>query len=248
MKPVAYQTYEKYERTYWWYVGRRTIILDWVFRMVQPPAHILDYGCGSGLISRGIQDHGYLIDAADNSPIALEMCLKNGVKKIINTAEQDLPQNQYELILLLDVLEHIENDSGFLKTICSSLKPNGFILMTVPAFSWLWSGEDYVSHHVRRYTLDTLRTAAIRSGIQIQHLTFFNMLLFIPVAATIFWKNIFDTRSRTATMISDIPRLLNSFCTALFSFEKILLRYVGLPIGTSLLLIGRQAETGRGCL
>jgi SAM-dependent methyltransferase len=89
----------------------------------------------------------------------------------------------YDLIAILDVIEHIDEDEAGLESLARKLKPGGKILITVPAFPWMWSAHDVVNHHKRRYTKKTLRALVAAAGLRIEMMSWFNSLLF-PLAAT----------------------------------------------------------------
>ncbi|MFX4324646.1 methyltransferase domain-containing protein, partial [Acinetobacter baumannii] len=81
---------------------------------------------------------------------------------------------QYDMIAVLDVVEHIEDDVAALEAMAKRLKPGGTILITVPAHQWMWSAHDVVNHHKRRYSKATLIAALERAGLKWRKLGYFN--------------------------------------------------------------------------
>ena len=92
-------------------------------------------------------------------------------------------RNEYDLVALLDVLEHVPDDLGSLRAIHRRLKPGGALLLTVPANPWMWSAHDAAHHHFRRYTKKQLEELFLRSGLEIELLSYFNTLLYPLIAA-----------------------------------------------------------------
>ncbi|MDE7312173.1 MAG: hypothetical protein K2N87_11245 [Eubacterium sp.] len=93
-----------------------------------------------------------------------------------NMKDRSIPQ-----FLLLDVLEHIEDDVGFLKLMRQKLVPGGKILLTVPAFQVLWSSEDEAAGHYRRYTARQAEEAALKAGFTVLYSNYFFGFLFLPI-------------------------------------------------------------------
>jgi SAM-dependent methyltransferase len=105
---------------------------------------------------------------------------------VVEAALPDLsmfPAKSYDLVALLDVLEHVTDDRGSLAAIFERLKPGGALLLTVPINPWLWSAHDVAHHHHRRYRKAEIRKLALDTGYQIELLSPFNSLLFPPIAA-----------------------------------------------------------------
>ncbi len=140
----------------------------------------------------------------------------------------------YDLIALLDVLEHIEDDEAALRSIRTLLKPGGRILLTVPANRWMWSAHDTVHHHFRRYNPGSLRAVASAAGLKLYHLSHFNTLLFpLAAAARLAGK----LAGREEADDAQPPAPLNAAFTSIFGLERHLLGRVPLPFGISLFAV-----------
>ncbi len=87
----------------------------------------------------------------------------------------------FDLTVSLDVIEHLKDDVGALRELRRVTKPGGALLVTVPAYQWLWSGHDEINHHHRRYNRRTLLAAAQSGGWKLERSAHFNSLL-LPVA------------------------------------------------------------------
>ena len=239
-------TYEMEER-YWWYAARRRIVLDQVRRILSSrtadgPARILDFGCGTGANLEALASLG-TVHGLDASKEAVSFCRKRGLDRVALLEEGPLPQDPpfgggFDLITMLDVLEHVPDEVEILKTLGSWLVPGGVLLLTVPAYEALWSGEDYVSDHLRRYTAPSLRQTLNRAGCGVARMTYFNTLL-LPLQALAVWgSRIFKPGSKYDSDIKPLHPLLNRVLTRIMEAERPILSRRSLPLGGSLLAWG----------
>src|SRR5215204_2923223 len=182
MEPVAYEIMERIGNTHWWYRARREIIADIIGRSVPTGSRIIDFGSGTGETAILLRNRGYQVAIAEISATALESCRRRGVP-VIDLRTDVLPERAADCILLGDVLEHVENDSALLRKIRKALLPGGLLLVTVPAYMFLWSGEDHVSRHLRRYRLRGLLATLDDGGFAVQWASYFNTLLFPAIVA-----------------------------------------------------------------
>jgi SAM-dependent methyltransferase len=251
MKKEIYPLTFELEETYWWYLGRRRIILDQVrslFSKIRSGRPVmLDIGCGTGinLVEFTKMAEAYGLDASED---ALRFCRQRGLSRL---ALQRIPSRspnpnpfhkKYDLITMLDVLEHIPQDGQYLREISTWLTGNGCILLTVPAYPWLWSGEDHVSRHVRRYTSQALTRTVEQAGLVVEKISYFNTILFPGQALAILINNLFFPRSRTRTNLQKMPEGLNALLAGILSAESVLLKRTNLPFGGSILCICRKKQ------
>ncbi len=152
--PILYQV----EETHWWYVGRRRIIRFLVERILptldNPKPKILDVGCGTGANLKMLANYGRA-EGVDISPQAVDFCSERGLDSVKLGAIEELPyeDGSFELVTALDVVEHLDDDVAGLREMRRVLRPDGRLLLFVPAFMFLWGVQDDVSNHRRRYTL-----------------------------------------------------------------------------------------------
>jgi SAM-dependent methyltransferase len=140
----------------------------------------------------------------------------------------------YDLIAVLDVIEHIEDDVAALGAMADCLKPGGKILIAVPAHQWMWSAHDVVNHHHRRYSKATLGAAIARAGLRHNGLRWFNSLLFpVAVAARFAGK----LAGKDDSDDSPPPAPINAAFEAVFGLERHLVGRVPLPWGLSLITL-----------
>jgi SAM-dependent methyltransferase len=144
---------------------------------------VLDAGCGTG---RNLAEFGRLGTArgVDPSRQAIEFCRRRGLGEVEATGIESLPfaDGTFDLILATDVLEHIERDDVAATELRRVAAPGALLVVTVPAYRWLWSQHDDSHHHLRRYTARSLSGRLAAAGWRPVLLTYFNTLLLPPIA------------------------------------------------------------------
>jgi len=238
MNPDAYLEMAGTETHHWWFAGRRSILVHLIGNFDLPSsAKILEIGSGTGgnlqMLSSFGQVSAFEMDATARS-IALD---KTGGQFDIRPGRcpTDIPfiGEKFDLICLFDVLEHIDQDVETLIAIKNMLAEGGLVLVTVPAYRWLWSGHDTSLHHKRRYSAGELHMKVIAAGLQPVRISYFNTLLF-PLAAIVRLKDrLLGNSSDSGTAIP--PALINRILRVLFSSERFMLSHFNLPFGVSLL-------------
>jgi SAM-dependent methyltransferase len=241
MKTEAYDLMKGLDDTYWWYRARREIVADMVARYVPARGAIVDYGCGTGAITRDLQRLGFQITGADVSEEMLSHCGAAGLQTI-DLRKERLPPRSTDCALACDVLEHVEDDGALLVRFREALKPGGYFIGTVPAFEFLWSGEDFVSNHYRRYTRRSLSASLRRAGYRIVCCSYFNALLFPAICAMIVGKRLFRPRAMYRSNVEPLPGWLNSFAYHIFALERPILGLLALPIGLSIVVVAADAS------
>lgn len=240
MDRIVYDRMAEHDSTHWWYVARRDILAGYIARYVKPPAgaRILEIGCGTGHNLPMLGAFGE-VDAIEIDPAAAAIASKR-LGKPVGTAPlpelSGIAEGQYDLIAVLDVIEHIDDDVAALKAMATRLKPGGKILIAVPAHQWMWSAHDVVNHHKRRYSKATLAAALTRAGLGWSKLRWFNSLLFpAAVAARLAGK----LRGNDDSDDSPPARPLNWAFEKIFGLERHLLGRVPLPMGLSLIVVAQ---------
>jgi len=229
------------DQDHWWFLARRRILKRLIERVVRPPrkAKILEIGCGTGHNLAMLKSFGSL-EASELDRCARAVANKRLPGRVKNAKLPDLTKfkrNGYDLIALLDVLEHVPDDLASLRSIHMRLKPGGALLLTVPANPWMWSAHDAAHHHFRRYTRKQLEELFLRSGLEVQLLSYFNMLLFPLVAAARVAGKI--TRKQSADdKLPSAP--INSMLNSVFGLEAALIGRLPMPFGVSLVAVVRR--------
>jgi len=177
------------EDTSWWFKYRADVIGQIATKFLQPQKLTFDVGGGNGYTTYQMQKRGYSVVLLEPTPAACRNAKRRGLQTVICGAltEQTVRNDTIEQILLLDVLEHIEHDTEFLRTIWTKLAPGGTVLLTVPAFKLLWSSEDDAARHYRRYRLERLKESAQVAGFSIEYFNYFFQFLFFPILFIRVW-------------------------------------------------------------
>ena len=240
-----YLQYASVEDKHWWFVGRRQIIDSFIHQLNLPKnAEILEAGCATGGNLMMLSAHGR-VDAMEIDEIACELANQRQVTKVKNGS---LPNNipfkgKYDLIVILDVLEHLDNDLAALQTLYAKLKPGGWLLVTVPAYQFLWSQHDEINHHKRRYILSNLQQVVRKADYDLYYNSYFNTLLFPLIVFLRFWSKLFKNSDSQAQGDLVMPsKFVNRFLTLLFASERYFLHRIRLPFGVSILLLARKLQ------
>ena len=231
----------KLDATHWWFTARRSILDGLIERVVKPPkdARILELGAGTGHNLAMLSRFGS-VEASELDPIARELASERLGKPVLEAALPDLsmfPEGAYDLIALLDVLEHVVDDKGSLAAILTRLKPGAALLLTVPANPWMWSAHDTAHHHHRRYRKAEIATLARNAGYEIELLSPFNSLLFPPIAAARFIGRLRGDQSSDDAMPG---AAVNKTLETIFGLERGLIGRVPMPFGVSLVAVLRR--------
>jgi SAM-dependent methyltransferase len=238
MERIVYDRMAELDSRHWWYRARREILADLIARRIPLPAdpRILEIGCGTGhnlvMLKRFGRVDAIEIDAAARA-IAAER-LGRAIGEAPLPALTGVEDGAYDLVAILDVLEHVEEDEAALASIARKLRPGGRVLITVPAHPWMWSAHDAVNHHKRRYTRKTLKAVIARAGLRIELLSWFNSLLFPLAAAARLAGRVTGKEDSDDKMP---PRLVNSLFETIFGLERYAVGRLPLPPGVSLVAI-----------
>ncbi len=242
VNPDAYLEMAATEDHHWWFRARRKIIESTIVTMALPrEARILEVGAGTGgnlvMLSRHGQVRAMEMDAQAR---ALATQKTRGAFEVLAGSCPDnipFPNETFDLICMFDVLEHIDHDVATVAALGKHLAPGGRLLITVPAYQWLWSAHDAFLHHKRRYTSRQLRQLFGASGLRVDRISYFNTLL-LPLAAAARLKDRIASSNRASGVSVPAPGI-NASMQAIFATERHLLRHFDLPAGVSLLGIAR---------
>jgi len=236
--PLLYQV----EEIHWWYVGRRRIIQSLVEKICatldnQNP-RILDVGCGTGANLKMLARFGRA-EGVDISQQAVDFCRERGLDSVKLGAVEELPYetDSFDLVTALDVVEHLDDDVEGLREMRRVLRPEGRVLLFVPAFMFLWGVQDDVSNHRRRYTLPGLLRAVEAAGFSVEWSSYANISFFLPVLLVRTVMRWFGLRANTEYGIN--ISLMNGPFSRLFAAERFVLNKGRLPFGVSAVCIAR---------
>ncbi len=237
-----YRNYFKIEKEHWLMLIRRKIITDNLTKFIAKrnnTTKILDFGCGSGIFVGELRAQGYDSYGLDVSKEAINFGQSMGVNNlsVIDSDKINFPNNTFEIVLAMDVLEHLEKPEWAISELYRVLSPGGIAIITVPAYMFLWGVQDDTSHHYRRYIKSTLLNEIKRSShFKIIRVTYFNTFLFLPIAIFRLLSRFLGLKNRQSDFDINSPLLNNIFFT-IFNTERKILKYVNFPFGISILSI-----------
>lgn len=248
MRADFYSEYYALEDQHWWFVGRRRIFLSLLDREFESRAadgrRALDVGCGTGTMLQHLSRYAR-VQGIDADPQAVAFCHERGLTDVRRVDSGALPfaDGSFDLVTAFDVLEHVEDDAGLLREMYRVANPGGVLLVSVPAYRFLWGAQDEISHHHRRYLARELRQRVTAAGFQLERVSYFNTLLFPAIAALRLGRRLVRRRGPQEVR-SDFgltpPGLVNRILARLFGMEAALLRRMDLPVGVSVLALGRR--------
>jgi SAM-dependent methyltransferase len=170
------------EESSFWFRHRNNCILE-LMKSLPPPGAFFDVGGGNGYVARAIQNAGLETILIEPGLSGAKNALKRGVLNVVRATLEDaafLPE-VLPAVGLFDVVEHIQEDRAFLTGISRLMTPGGRVYLTVPAFRWLWSGEDEEAGHWRRYTLQSVSKTLTHAGFEVEFATYFFGFLPLPI-------------------------------------------------------------------
>jgi SAM-dependent methyltransferase len=170
------------EDTSFWFQHRNRCITNCV-RAYPPSGVVFDVGGGNGFVSLALQRAGWETVVIEPGVAGAANAQRRGLQHVICSTFDDagFRQNTLPAVGMFDVLEHVEDDAGFLRTLHQAMVPSGRLYLTVPAYQWLWSAEDTHAGHYRRYTLPSLTAALDRAGFEVEFRSYMFLILPAPI-------------------------------------------------------------------
>lgn len=224
------------DQEHWWFEARRAILDTFLARRAHLPenARILEVGAGTGHNFPVLEKYGRL-DAVELDAPARALATQRLGRPVHDAALPELAgidDAAYDLVALLDVLEHVEDDRAALEGLRRVVAPGGKLLLTVPAYQWMWSHHDAAHHHFRRYDRARLDALASAHGWRRRHSSYFNSHLFPPIAAARLLGKL--TKSESADDAVP-PKPVNALLRTVFGAERAWVGRMAMPFGVSIL-------------
>jgi len=241
MNAEEYERMYRLEDSYWWFVGRHRLVLGFLERIYgrRQDLRILDLGCGTGAMSARMARFGSVV-SADFSPLALGFTRRRHLSRLCAADAMRLPFRaaSFDLVVALDILEHLSDDQAAAREIARVLRPGGRLVTTVPAYRALWSGHDVALMHHRRYVARELTERLRRASLQIERCSY-AMTLLCP--AVWLYRRLFShTDSRARATLVHVPGWANRLLIRLLEAENRLIPHVSLPFGVTVFCMARR--------
>ncbi|MEW6214874.1 MAG: class I SAM-dependent methyltransferase [Nitrospirota bacterium] len=236
--------YHKLEENYWWFLGRRDIIYK-LIKNYHGDTQILDIGCSGGALTRFLRRQGFRrLYGIDNDEKAIEICRQKGIidVHVADAGETGFEDQQFDIIIASDVLEHIKDEDKALFEWYRILKPEGKLIIFVPAFKFLWSKHDEVNQHYRRYSKSGLIEVLKKNGFGIEKSSYWNFSFFLPACLVRISQRLFSgNRRRSGGQLPDVNQFINKTLEYILRLEnKLLSTGINLPLGISVFAIARK--------
>ncbi|GMU62353.1 MAG: hypothetical protein AMXMBFR34_41160 [Myxococcaceae bacterium] len=243
MNPSLYEAFERLEDTHWWFEGRRRLLRDILRRQLLPRSgrRILDVGSGTGGMFPLLSEFGQ-VEGAEASADARARALRRFPKVKVSDCRlpEGLPEGRWDVLTAFDVIEHLDEPIEALRAMGSRLVFDGQVVVTVPAFRFLWSQHDEVNQHRRRYGRLELVSHLTAAGLRVTWASYFNALLFPAVAGARLWQRIKPPKDSDESDMAPVKEPLNRLLTELFASERLALSFAKLPFGVSLVAVAQR--------
>jgi SAM-dependent methyltransferase len=241
MLPAYSENYRRLWTEHWWWQARRRFLDRWIAALAarRPPSNILDVGCGDGLYFDTLSRHGEPW-GVESAPVLVDPTGRWTPRIRIESFDASYrDERRYGLVLMLDSLEHIEDDTAAAARAFALLEPGGFLFLSVPALPSLWSVHDEVNRHFRRYTRESLRAVLTPAGFAVERIGYYFGWPVLPLYAR---KLASRAKGVADYAVSPPPRAVNALLYAASAAEQALAGLNGTPLGSSLFAVARRPE------
>lgn len=247
MDAIEQDRMARMEENYWWHVGRRHFIRRTLERYVGAEASmdILDVGCGSGRNLELLDQFGRAVGVEPAGP-GLEACRARGLgdDRVVEGPATELPfeDGSFDLACAFDVLEHLDDDAAGLAEMRRVLRPSGLVLLTVPAYRFLWSVHDEALGHRRRYVASELHSLLNRGGFVVIRRTYAISLPLPGIIGFRIAQGLDPTSHERGASYVEVPTWINNLLIGALKVESKLMKAIDLPAGASILALARRRD------
>lgn len=240
MERVVYDRIRVLEQSHWWFAGRRKILTGLIGELALPDrARILEVGCGAGGNIEMLRRFGAVKAMEPDASSRAYASERHGMTVDDGLLPDGAPYApaSFDAVCAFDVVEHVDDDAATVRALAKLLDRDGWLVVTVPAYGWMWSGHDEAHHHKRRYTRAAMERLVGDAGLEVVRASYFNSLL-LPMAAGVrLAKRALRIRTEDDAMP---PATINRLLARVFGSEAGWLRRRSLPFGLSIVVIGRR--------
>ena len=225
--------------SHWYYIAKGRALLQFL-RGIKV-SEVLDVGAGSGIFSKQLLDKDFCESAVCVDPGYDDESKEQHNGKPLEF-RKSLDKTTQNLVLMMDVLEHVEDDVALLKEYSETMEEGGYVLITVPAFKFLWSGHDVFLEHFRRYTDASLRETVEKSGLKVVKSRYFFGSLFPMVALIRLTKKLLlrSGKIEAKSEMSLYPEWLNKTLIGIHDIERHSLFHINKLAGLSIFCLCRK--------
>ncbi len=230
------------EDHHWFFQARRDILAHLLRHFAFTGGATLDLGCGTGTTTLQLADHSQEVVALDLSLTALRLAQQRAITNLTcaDGTRLPFPDQAFDLVTALDVIEHIADDVGALREVHRTLRPGGLCVVFVPAYQFLWSNMDTYSHHARRYTRRLLVEQFRQAGLQVRLASYINSTLLPAVVAVRLLRRLSPPPEDHLPEMEIPPAWLNSLLRKLMAAESHAATRLPLPFGGSVIAVGQR--------
>ena len=239
------------EDDHWWF-SSRTLVINTLMRKILPKTkglYLLDIGCGAGNMIHHLSKYGK-VKGIEIDPRPVKQARLRGYDVDQFDATKPLPfeDNTFDVVTAFDVIEHVDADMAALQEAWRVLKPGGHVVITVPAFMFLWSNNDVINDHKRRYTAKELKDKLLKTGFTVNRISYNNFFVFPLAAPLIMLRRGHEPELASHHLqeeeyqveMEPASPMVNSVLTGVGKVEAALIKYINLPWGTSLIAIAKK--------
>jgi len=232
-----YHEIYSFENDNWWYKARRDLLAKILSASNKNFDFALDAGCGVGSNFEILARYSKKVIGIDISDDAIGYCTSKGYCSLNNTSLQNFRSEiKFDLIICLDVLEHINDDLNSVKSMVSYLNRGGVLILSVPAHTFLSNDNDIFSHHLRRYTLKEIFSIANACELEILKLSYWNQTMFLPVAVFALASR-FKNKTVLKNNLTLIPSVFNKVLFRILKIENKIFMKHNLATGVSIFCV-----------
>ncbi len=233
------EKYHSIEQDHWWYTSRRLTILNMIDGLPRN-TRILDIGCSGGVLMLDLMAKGFTdVTGIDFSAEAIEQCKAKGLNNVfvMDAHFPDFKDEEFDLIIASDCLEHLEKDTVALQNWERILKKGGKGLIFVPAFMSLWSEHDVINHHFRRYTREELVSKTKAAGFTVKKASYWNFAMFFPTWLYRKMRNMSKSaKEQPEDHMDKFNPAVNNLLKVWMKLENSLFGATGFPLGVSVMV------------
>jgi SAM-dependent methyltransferase len=234
------------EREHWFYRGKRKLVLAWMAQLGLPDGSdrwLVDVGAGTGILMSELEGLAPVV-GVEYSPAGMQLARATTAASLVRGSAEAIPlaDGMAQLVVALDVIEHLDDDRTAVAEMARLLAPGGYLILNVPAFMSLWSDWDVALGHRRRYTDTMLAEVVAAAGLELHSLAYTNSLAFLPIWLYRRWRTAVGSADSYRAEDGVPPEPINSWLEAAFVRPAL---WPGFrpPFGVSVLAVARRPAT-----